>query len=105
MFTDLHSPVHTWPRVAGQRSVSIIGSLPNNDPSAILYCPALTAAIDDEMSGAPLPKARKVTACTTVTLRDSCTVCLCFKTLCESVCAHLQRGVEADRAPGTAESG
>ncbi|KAA6422854.1 MAG: hypothetical protein FRX49_06845 [Trebouxia sp. A1-2] len=40
--------------------------LPNNDPSAILYCPALTAAIDDEMSGAPLPKARKVTACTTV---------------------------------------
>ena len=58
--------------------------LPSKDPSAILYCPALTAAIDDEMSGAPLPNARKVTACTEqygVALSDTDTACLLYRRL------------------------
>lgn len=74
MMFGLHILAHMWPGVAGAYTIGLIGSLPNSDPSAILYCPALTAAMDDEMSGAPLPKARKVTACPRMSLQDSCAV-------------------------------
>lgn len=39
-----------------------VNSLPRSDPKAILYWPALTAAIEEEISGAPFPRARNVTA-------------------------------------------
>lgn len=80
MQQDLHSTISWSDAHTGSVLFKPIVAkvLPSNEPRAILYCPALTAAIEDDMSGAPLPKARKVTACTSPLLLN---MILCLQML------------------------